>query len=708
MDKSLAKRFEFPRMITQWGGYVSAFDKTNVSENVLVRGSQNVYKKLSGNMAVRQGLKRQGVANTIISPISSEFVWYTSFGSTYTMVVSNGTLYVVINKVWYEVQTELSSTRYVFDKWWDNTEKKDRLLFVKGDADLQHWSGGFAQVNGLNDVVTTINTTPVNGGTNYVVGDTITIVGGTGATATITSIRTGGIATELRLITGGSGYGVSASSATTSGSGTGCTVQITAVASPSTSTLILKDVSSTWIQQGFASNTVAEKKFMYGGSEYTYTGGETTNILTGVSPAITITDGDYVIQSVITQSNTPSSSFNADFLKVIGNQVYLGSYSGRQVFMSQDLDFKNYTVPTPQIAGSPGLFVFDGNIKGIGVRQGKACIGYGTSGWAIISFSLVSNNNILTRNNQVDVKPVAILQAPLAHEFISTVGDNLVYLGQDQQVRQFGDFNTAFVSMYPSLSQDVARELQQESFTNGELKCIGEFIYLTAPNSGKTYLRQERTRVDSNGTVVSEKLWHSPFILNASSINQIDGIVVAFSNSNPQIYEVWNTGQWHDDSPSEESIPYTSVMALGYRGEQRRQGLWSFDKQFTEGYADTGTSLYLTINYNYQGYTNVVTKPVTTPSYPAYTFSTNVASIGENSIGDEPMGMGGVTDIANDQDSLPKFKCINSLGLTNVFEWQPIYYSDTVDANWEILACASDAIPEDDQNATFIINKLRN
>ena len=706
MNSSLAKRYEFPRMITQWGGYVSAFDKTNVSENVLVRGSQNVYKKLSGNIAVRQGLKRQGVANTTLSPVSSEYVWYTSFGRTYTMVVSNGTLYVVMNDVWYIVQTELYKTRYVFDKWWSETELKDRLLFVKGDADLQHWSGGLAQVNGLNNVVTAINTTPTNGGTNYVVGDVLTIAGGTGATATITSIRTGGIATKLTLTTGGSGYGVSASSATTGGAGTGCTVQITAVASPSTSTLILKDVSSTWVKQGF-STTTGEKKFMYGGSEYTYTGGEMTNILTGVSPAITISDGDYVIQSVITESNIPLPTFNSDFLKVINRQVYLGSYSGRQVFMSQDTNFKNYTVPVPQIAGSPGTFTFDGNIKGIGVRQGNACIGYGKSGWAIISFTLKSNNNILTRDNTIDVKPVAILQAPLAHEFISTVGDNLVYLGQDQQVRQFGDFNTAFVSMYPSLSQDVARELQQEDFTNGELKCIGEFIYLTAPNSGKTYLRQERTRVDPNGTVVSEKLWHPPFTLNASRIDQIDGVVVAFSNANPQIYEVWDTGQWHDDSPSDESIPYTCVMALGYRGEQRRQGLWSFDKQFTEGYADDGTSLYLTVNYNYQGATSVVTKPVTTPSYPAYTFSTNVTSIGENSIGDEPMGMGGVTDIANDQDSLPKFKCVNSLGLTNVFEWQPIYYSDTVDANWEILACASNAVEENDQDATFIINKLR-
>jgi len=619
-NSSKSKNFEFTKMVDNWQGYVSSKDKTNVAENILVRGSLNVYKKVSGNIAVRPGQKRQGVANTTASPCSSEVVWNTSWGAIRTMVVADTKLYVVIDEVWYPLLTGLTSTRYVFDNWWDNTEKKDRVLFVNGTDDMFHWSGGYAVI-----ASTTANT-------------------------------------------------------------------------------ITKTGTTFWAQEGF-STTTGEKTIVINGTTYTYTGGEATTTLTGVTPDPTgEANGSNVLQAVQTDTNSPASGFNSDFIKVINNQVYVGSYTSRLIYMSSNTDFSNYTVPSPQLSGSPGLFVMDGTGKGIGVRQGNACVGFGTSGWAVISFELVSNNNILTRNNKIDIKPVAVLQAPLAHEFIDTVGDNLIYLGQDHQVRSFGDFNNLFVAGYPSLSDAVETELEEEDFTGGSLKCIGEFIYITAPNSGKVYLRQERTDVSYEGNVVAEKLWHAPFVWNATFIDVIDGVVVAFSNANPQIYEVWNTNQWHDDSPSDENLPYTCVMALGYRGESRRQGLWSFDKQFTEGYITPGTPLSCTINYNYQGATNTVDMIINSVSQPAYIFSASSSSLGDSSLGDESLGSGGDE---SDVESLTKFKVINSLPIINCFEWQPIFSSDTADAQWEILATTTNAEPEREQDATFIINKNR-
>jgi len=133
-------------MITNWAGYNSSRDKTNVAENVYVRGSQNVYKKISGTLAVRQGQKRRGAVDATFSAISSEYVWNTSWGALYTLVVADSKLSVVIDDVWYDLQTGLTETRYVFDKWWDNTEKKDRAIFVNGTDDMQWWSGGYTTI----------------------------------------------------------------------------------------------------------------------------------------------------------------------------------------------------------------------------------------------------------------------------------------------------------------------------------------------------------------------------------------------------------------------------------------------------------------------------------------------------------------------------------------------------------------------------------
>lgn len=606
---SKAKDFEFKNTQSFWGGYVSSLDKTNLAENLYVKGSQNIYKKLSGTLAVRQGQSRRGVANTTLSAISSSFVWNTSWGATYTMAVSNSKLYVIVDDVWYVLQTSLTSTRYVFDKWWDNTLKKDECIFVNGTDDIQMWNGGFGTI-----ASTTANTIVLN---ETVAQDMFTVSGGV----------------------------------------------------------------------------------VVNGNPYTYSGSGAST-LTGVSPDPTgEANGSGVLQSSITSS--PLVGYNSDFIKVINNQAYVGSYTSRLVYISANDDYLDYVVPSPTIAGSPELITLDGVGKGIGVRQGTAYISFGSGSWASIVFTDITVGSTLTRKTTVDVKPVAIGQAAYAHEFIATVGDNIVYLAQDQQVRYLGSANTAFVTVYPSLSQEISTELSEEIFTGGTLTSIGEFIYLTAPNSGKVYLRQERTRLDQNGTVVGERLWHSPFIWNLTKVDDLNGTVIGFSNANPQIYDLWDTGQWYDDSPSDEQLPYECVLALGYRTRQNRADLQSFDKNFSEGYITPGTPLLLTLNYNYQGTENVLTQYVNSTQYPATLFSPNPLSLGDSSLGEESLGSGGDE---SDVDVLVKFKTINQFALSNCFEYQPIYSSNQTNANWELLAQATNA-SLDEQNPTFLIQQ---
>jgi len=701
-----AKNFEF-KNVSEFAGYNSSRDKTNIADNFLVRGSQNVYKKLSGTIAVRQGQKQYGPIQTAQSAFSSEFVWNTSWGATYTLAVGNNKLQVLSDGVYYDLLTGLTDTRYVFDKWWDNVEKKDRVLFVHGNSDLQHWSGGIATVASASVGVSgSINLLTVNtAGINYLVGDVITVSGGggTGATYTVTGFLTGpGGVITLTQITPGSGYTTGTNLATTGGTGTGLTVNITSVGGGT----ITKTGSTTWQQAGFASNTASEKKIMINGVEYTYVTGEDSTTLRGVTPdPSAIPANSTAIQSVITNANTPAAGFNNDFIKVINNQVYVGSYTSRLCYISKNTDFINYTVPTPRAPGDPELLTLDATLKGIGVRQGNAHIGFGSGSWAVISFNDITVGSTLTQQTKVDVKPVAQLQAPYAHEFIDTVGDSLVYLAQDQQVRTFGNFTNLFTPGYPSLSQEIATELMEQNFTGGSLRCIGEFTYVCAPNSGRVYLYQVRQAVDQSGQVVAERLWHPPFIWNLTSVNQINGVVVGFSNANPQIYELWDTDQWYDDSPSTEQLPYECIAAFSYRGGGRRQGLWSFDKVFTEGYISAGTPLNLRMNYNYQGSLAVLNATINSIAQPATTFfGSSAPSLGDHSIGDEPLGDGFTTE----DGTLPKFKVINSMNLQNCFEWQPIYFSDSVNAQWEILATGTNAEVEKEQDATFIINKRRN
>lgn len=598
-------------MVTNWGGYISSLDKTNMAPNYMVQGSQNVYKKLNGNLSVRQGQARRGVANSTLSACSSSFVWNTSWAATFTLVVSNSKLYVVADDVWYQLQGSLTKTRYVFDKWWNNSLKKDQILFVNGTDNMYMWNGGFGLISS-----TTINT--------IVLDRTIT----------------------ASMITAASG------------------------------------------------------SVVVNGTTYAYTG-SSGSTLTGVSPDPTgEANGSGVLQVATTTATTPASGFLSDFIKVINNQAYVGSYTSRLIYISSSTDYTNYTVPSPTIAGSPELITLDGAGKGIGVRQGTAYMSFGSGSWASVSFTDITVGTTLTRKTTVDVKPVATGQAAYAHEFIATVGDNIVYLAQDQQVRYLGSANTSFTTVYPSLSQDIATELIAETFTGGSLTSIGEFIYVTAPNSGKVYLRQERTRLTNEGIVTAERLWHSPFIWNLTKVDDLNGGTIGFSNANPQIYDLWDTSQWYDDSPFDEELPYECIIALSYRPTNRRQGLQSFDKNFTEGYLTVGSPVLLTVNYDAQGSESVLSQYVNSNQYPATSFAVSPNSLGDESLGDESLGTGG-----EDENLLVKFKAINQFSLVNCFEYQPVYSSNQTNAQWELLAQGTNARVEEEQQAGFLINK---
>ena len=744
-DESMAKVFDFS-LIKDWQGYNSALDPTSFDvPNVMVQGSQNMYKKIAGTLAVRPGLKQIGPANAAISPVSSEFIWNTALGFIYPVWVSNGNLQFYYNGAWYTLLSGITNTRWIFDKWWNPTQQQDVLLGVNGTSTMYMWTGGVATIaNGNNNsgVISQVAATPTSGGSGYVIGDVLTITtGGTGATVTVTTVGTGGVTgvsiadgglnyvagdiitvasasgssglqlnvdtvsggtitglsivnegvnyiagtfrasggsgwdavinitgvTTVGVITGisltaaGTGYSTGTGNSTSGGTGTGATVNILAVVQG------IINVSGTIspVALGFydaGSITV-------GNTVYTYQAIVGTSFI-GINTDPTGVSG-VGFQTLSTFVNTPAQGFNANFIKVIENQVWVGSYTSRVCYISADGqptngDFTNYVVPNPEVDGSPAHLNFDSDLNGIGVNQENTYVSCGTSEWVIVAFSDTVINNINTRVTTQTSKVVAKRAAALAQEFISNSGDTLIYLAQDQQLRAIGNFNQSFVNAFPALSQDVFTELANQNFTGGCVKCIGDFTYLTSPVSGKTYLYQTRQTVNPLNEVVVERLWHSPFVIGATRIDDYNGTVVVFSNANPMMYQLWDTNQWYDDSPSGSQLPYDCVLALAYNTAERRQGLQSFDKIFSEGYMSLGTPLTVTVNYNYQGATQTTPAIVNSIAQPATFFSPSLASLGDTIMGDKPLGDEINEDNTNNQD-LPKYKVINSLRSHQLF-----------------------------------------
>jgi len=591
-------------LVSNFHGYVSSADPTNIKSNILIRGSVNVYKKLSGTIANRPGRKQYDAIDNTLAKVDSEFVWYSSLGTTFPIRVSNTKLQVLSSisgsKVWYDLQTGLSLSRYVFDTIWDNTLKKDFVTFVRGDSNLFRWDGG------LGLFVSAV------------------------ANTSITLDRAAATA----------GFPTS-----------GGTVKI-------------------------------------GSNSYTYTGVSGNN-LTGVTgDASAETANSVVILQVVTNATTPASGFTNDFLRTINNQLYVGSYTSRLIYISKNSSYIDYSQSSPRIPGDGDFLTLDNNATGIAVKDGAAWISAGTSDWYKQTFNQITVNTTLTEQTVVEKQPTPALAGAYAHEFITVVNNTIIYLSKDQQLRTIGLYRNLNQPAYPSLSQEIFTELSEEDFTLGHIKAISDFIYLVAPNAGRVYLHQTRTNVDPSGNVISERLWHAPFVWGISRIDEINGDIVGFSNSNPQTYYLWNTGQWHDDAPGSGAtipLPYSSVMLLAYQNGGRRQGKINFDKMYYEGYA-VG-NLYDATYYDYQGATKILSQALNIVEAPfAKTYTGAIPpSLGDASLGDNPLGSG-LTIASDDQDLLPKFRVIIGKSQTDCFEFAPMVYSNEVDCRWEILS----------------------
>lgn len=730
-------------LINEFAGYNSAQDKTNIRSNFLVRGSQNVYKTMRGTIANRCGLKRRGTSDSTDAGIVSSFEWQ-STGSqrTYPLRIQDNKLQFESDLndgsalVWYDLletltlqNPALTLTRFSYAPWYEYQESKDRLLMVRGDENILHWSGGFTKVSGGtlaggSGAIATYDNTG-NAGGDYAVGDYIFIgTGNEGAVAQVATISGGGatgpVATLTAFLASGHGYTAATTySTTTSGIGEGFTLHVLTVTT--TSTLTKSDSSRSWSQDGFASKYPWEKKLIINGVEYSYSGGEDTDTIYGVSPDPSAITSSLAIQSVIVDDSdrlstsvSPVAFEENDMIRVMDGQSFVGSYSSQVLRISAGttnrfLGFLDYINIGSLIKGDPDIVALDSPLTAMFPKDGKLYVSGGTSDWYIVSPNTPisaaltpagTNAYIFTKTEKI---PGYGLAAAVSNEFIDGFSGDIIFLAQDNQVRVFSTSTAnVFTKKFPILSYTVFSDFDDEDFTGGHLKTVGKFVYITAPNSGRHYMYETRENYDQNGNVVGEKMWHPPQVSGISRFADIDGVTYGHSSQNPQIYQIWDTNQWYDDSPTDAQISYTSIIRMAY-GHLREKngydfvGTGKFDKFYVEGYLDLGSLIYGNVYLDYQGASGTQPVIINTIDSPATFYNGDQPTgIGMDTIGLNPLGDG----LVNESDNfslLTKFRAICDLNPIDNFEYQLEIYSVDAGTRFELLRLGVNIISGESQ-----------
>jgi hypothetical protein len=147
----MADKFQ---LVSQFKGYVSKADVTNIEPGYLISGSQNVVSTDGLRIASRKGYILAGAASTTANPIISSYEWKTNRGVEHGLRRYTDTLEVYYESAWHTLKTGLEDDATAvnlvhsnFAEFWDNTNKIDQLLFTDGTANLFSWNGSVAEVS---------------------------------------------------------------------------------------------------------------------------------------------------------------------------------------------------------------------------------------------------------------------------------------------------------------------------------------------------------------------------------------------------------------------------------------------------------------------------------------------------------------------------------------------------------------------------------
>lgn len=770
--KSLIDSFDFKLFGSgtdfPFKGYISSIDPTTAAPAILIGGSQNVFKTLSGSIANRDGLKRLGPANATLDGVASSYEWYTSLGNVDPIrVLQGGDMEVMFgaSNIWYPLFDVGTNTRVVFDTWWDDNAKKDRLIFVNGTPNLYSWSGGIGTVASVTTSTVVLSGTQtalqqgfddsgsfIANGVEYAytaagvsegnaISHTDTTVDANISTTAWHAQKFATSATSTQIIRATARIKIAGSS--TPDAVFGGAIYTDNAGVPGTLLSSAEDTIEGAFSPGdftlsFNFNLASTPLTNYhlvlycidpGGTTYTLYRGNTgstgtsvsanagaswsaengylyatviennanLNTLIGVTPdPSALVAGDVIVQKVTSSLNVPDNDFNCDFIKTIGNQLHVGSYNSRLVYISSDSDYLDYVVPVPRAPGDPDLLTLDSSARGITVQKGatdqsgNAVISGGLGDWYTVVRSNVTVGTTLTEQVNVIRSASADLATALAHEFIELVGDSILFLDQNNQLRQFGTIRNIVTPVYPLLSLDVYTEFKGRDFTGGHMRAVADegdiSVYITCPVQGIDYFYQIRQQLDTLGNLTAERLWQPPQVRNISRIAVINGITYGHSNSNPQIYQLWGTQQYYDDSPSDEEIPYTSSAIFSYLHSARTRQT-QFDRLYFDGYMTPGSEVYCKIYWEYQGANGITSVTINKPDIPGrklatfYTGTTS-PSIGDSSLGTIPVGDG---ILPTDSDNPPKFRAMRRTEPGNVFDYALEVRSDAVDSQWSLL-----------------------
>lgn len=444
---------------------------------------------------------------------------------------------------------------------------------------------------------------------------------------------------------------------------------ITTYASSTVNTLT-KQGTNTWAQDRFLKN--GTRVVTLGGIDYTYTGGESTTTLTGVTPDPTgggHVAGDVVIQTIRTTANTPASGFNNSIVATLKNQVYVGDYTRRDVYVSKNTSYLDYTFTAPvRLPGEGALLTLDQTPIAIVPQESDMYIST-VDGWFKTSFTLSAD--LTGESLKVERLKQIALKGAYAQPSVAKIQNSVVYFSKDKVIDTLGRVESIDTPDSKPLSDPIKLELLAYDLTiPPHLQFHQNKLYCTFPSEGKTLIYD-----------FEKRYWNPPQILPVRRFAIISNDLYGHSNAVPETYKLFD-----DTTYSDNTNPIDAIAAFAYNNYGSRAWGKNFNEWYTEGYIKSNTTLTFTSKYDFGGFSGI-------SSYDIDGADTDIifSTISDGSLGKWPLGSMPLGSITDSISNLSKFRVIQEIKDIDFYEHSPVYSSNDSDYQWEILAFGCNA-----------------
>lgn len=466
-----------------------------------------------------------------------------------------------------------------------------------------------------------------------------------------------------------------------------------------TSNTLTKQGTTTWQQEGYT----ATGSITIGGVTATYSGGYGTTTLTGVSVDFSATSvGSEIHQTPVTTALSSMTGILTTFgPTVIGcgrqNQVYVGSSSSNNLYISKVNNFMDYTFSAPtRIVGEGAIIPLDApptkfiaqevTAADGGVSAYDMWISEGLSTWAIIRSTLTST--VTERLEHIRLK-TSSLQGAKSERLVTKMKNHIMYVDNGNVAEFIGYISYQYIPTVVDFSYPIIDDMNSYDFTDGSIFYHKNYAYITIPKSSliRVYNMTDQTKDQFSAYKAIEDVTQMPWFWEAPIAYPISGFYVTAAGelgghnyTTSESYLLFNSGSFNG-----QDITANATFAFDDKGDRTQSK--ASDEVWVEGYIKQNTLLSVTVAGDLDACQTAQTKIIDGSDTNIVCYGSGAHSLGKNNLGTQPLG-----GSATLSSTLPAwFHVAKTYPQVPSYLEQISFNSKGIDLQWELITFGTNA-----------------